>query len=131
MIFVPFCGYSFYAGSPGLPEPRHAVRNPIIGQVFASLKERSYKDFLKEGFVICGSPGTVRDRLKELCDSLRVGNLMVLLHMGSMSHELTLKNIQLFFNEVAAPLRNKWDDEWENRWWPASLRKTAVQGASV
>ena len=109
----------------------NAVRNPIIGQVFASLKERSYKDFLKEGFVICGSPGTVRDRLKDLCDSLRVGNLMVLLHMGSMSHELTLKNIELFFNQVAAPLRNKWDDEWENRWWPASLRKAAVEGASA
>ena len=103
----------------------------MVGQAFATLKQKRYKDFVNEGFAICGSPGTVRDRLKELCDALRVGNLMVLLHVGSMSHELTLKNIQLFFDEVAGPLRSKWDDEWENHWWPASLRKTAVQGASA
>jgi hypothetical protein len=62
---------------------------------------------------------------------LRVGNLMILLHMGSMSHELTLKNISLFFGEVAPALRPRWDDEWENRWWPAALRKKALQGASA
>jgi hypothetical protein len=50
---------------------------------------------------------------------------MVLLHMGSMPHELTLKNIELFFREVAPALRPMWDDEWENHWWPEGLRRKA------
>jgi len=109
----------------------NSLRNPMVGQAFATLKQRRYKDFVDEGFAICGSPSTVRDRLKDLCDTLRAGNLMVLLHVGSMPHELTLKNIQLFFNEVAGPLRSIWDDQWDNLWWPVSLRKTAVQGVSA
>jgi hypothetical protein len=65
----------------------------------------------------------VRDQLKEACENLRVGNLMVLLQLGSMSHELTLKNIDLFFREVAPALRPMWDDAWENHWWPTALRQ--------
>ena len=57
----------------------------------------------------------MRDQLKEACEELRIGNLMVLLHIGSMPHELTLKNPDLFFKEVAPALRDMWDDEWENQ----------------
>jgi hypothetical protein len=39
-----------------------------------------------------------------------------------MPHELTLKNIDLFSREVMPHVRDIWDDEWENRWWPESLR---------
>jgi hypothetical protein len=80
---------------------------------------------------VCGSPATVRDQLKDLVAKLRVGNLMVLLHIGSMPHELTMKNIQLFFREVAPALRSTWDDEWENQWWPAGLRKKTAQEATA
>ena len=53
---------------------------------------------------------------------MRVGNLMVLLQIGSMPHELTLKNIDLFTKEVMPHLHDMWDDKWENKWWPESLR---------
>jgi alkanesulfonate monooxygenase SsuD/methylene tetrahydromethanopterin reductase-like flavin-dependent oxidoreductase (luciferase family) len=109
----------------------NSIRHSMMGRSFRSLKDRRYKDFMDEGYVVCGSPATVRDRLKELCDDLRVGNLMVLLHIGSMPHELTLNNIQLFFSEVAPALRDRWDDQWENHWWPSTLRKKATQGASA
>ena len=50
-----------------------------------------------KGYVIAGSPATVRERLEEeVVKGLRVGNLMVLVQIGSMPHELTLKNIDLF-----------------------------------
>jgi hypothetical protein len=43
--------------------------------------------------------------------------------IGSMPHELTLKNIDLLAGEVLPHLRGIWDDEgWENHWWPAKLR---------
>jgi hypothetical protein len=39
-----------------------------------------------------------------------------------MPHDLTLKNIDLFSREVLPHVRDIWDDEWENRWWPETLR---------
>ena len=74
-------------------------------------------------FVIAGSPATVRDKLVDAVKDLRVGNLMVLLQIGSMPHELTKENIGLFCTEVLPKLRDIWDDEgWENHWWPQRLR---------
>ena len=65
----------------------------------------------------------VGDQLREAVKKLRVGNLMVLLQIGSMPHELTLKNIDLFAREVLPHVRDIWDDEgWENRWWPEKIR---------
>ena len=50
---------------------------------------------------------------------------MVLLQIGSMPHELTLKNIELFAKEVLPHIRNIWDDDWENHWWPEKLKTSA------
>jgi alkanesulfonate monooxygenase SsuD/methylene tetrahydromethanopterin reductase-like flavin-dependent oxidoreductase (luciferase family) len=88
-------------------------------------KDLRYRDFVNKGYVIAGSPATVRERLKEeVVKGLRVGNLMVLVQIGSMPHELTLKNIDLFAREVLPSLREIWDDEgWENHWWPEKLRR--------
>jgi alkanesulfonate monooxygenase SsuD/methylene tetrahydromethanopterin reductase-like flavin-dependent oxidoreductase (luciferase family) len=109
----------------------NAVRHPIAAQTFLSLKQKRYRDFVDEGFAICGSAATVRERLDELCNRLRVGNLMVLLQIGSMPHELALENIGRFFSDVAAPLRAKWSGEWENHWWPAGLRTPTAQGTGA
>jgi alkanesulfonate monooxygenase SsuD/methylene tetrahydromethanopterin reductase-like flavin-dependent oxidoreductase (luciferase family) len=81
-----------------------------------------YKDFVERGFLVAGSPATVRDQLIEGIQRLRIGHLLVLLHFGSMSHELTLKNIDLFCREVLPHLEGLWDDQWEDRWWPERLR---------
>jgi alkanesulfonate monooxygenase SsuD/methylene tetrahydromethanopterin reductase-like flavin-dependent oxidoreductase (luciferase family) len=86
------------------------------------LPDWKFKDFVENGFVIGGGPATVRDRLTQAIKDLRVGNLMLLLHIGSMPHELTLKNIDIFTREVLPHVRDIWDPEWENRWWPEKLR---------
>jgi alkanesulfonate monooxygenase SsuD/methylene tetrahydromethanopterin reductase-like flavin-dependent oxidoreductase (luciferase family) len=117
-------------GPPGHQDYRslsNALRNPVIVQQYLTLKERRFKDFVNDQFVLCGSPATVRDQLKEACEELRIGNLMVLLHIGSMPHELALKNTDLFFREVAPALRPMWDEEWDNHWWPTTLRQQATQ----
>jgi len=63
---------------------------------------------------------------EEVIDGLRVGNLMVLLQIGSMPHELALENIDRFAREVLPHLRGVWDDEgWVNHWWPERLRESA------
>lgn len=93
-----------------------------IGETLANLKNLKYKDYVDKGFVMAGSPATVRDQLTEAMKDLRVGNLMVLLQIGSTPPELTKKNIDLFTSEVQPHLQDMWDDEWENYWWPERLR---------
>jgi alkanesulfonate monooxygenase SsuD/methylene tetrahydromethanopterin reductase-like flavin-dependent oxidoreductase (luciferase family) len=92
-----------------------------------------YRDFVEKGYVIAGSPATVRDRLQEeVVNGLRVGNLMVLLQIGSMPHELTLENIDLFARKVLPELRGIWnDDGWVNHWWPESLRAAPAAPVAV
>src|SRR5207247_1960486 len=54
-----------------------ANRNPVRRQ--ENTKELRYRDFLEKGYVIAGSPATVRDRLMdEVVKALHVGNLMLL-----------------------------------------------------
>jgi hypothetical protein len=57
---------------------------------------------------------------------------MVLLQIGSMPHELTLENIDLFARKVLPELRGEWNDEgWVNHWWPESLRGAVAQPATA
>jgi hypothetical protein len=42
-----------------------------------------------------------------------------LLQIGSMPHDLTVKNITLFAEEVLPRLRRLWANEgWDHKWWP-------------
>ena len=116
--------YQMIPGNQDYKSLANSVRNllPMQMAMLNAVAGWKYKDFLDNGFVIAGSPATVRDQLTEAVKNLRVGNLMVLLHIGSMPHELTLKNIDLFANEVKPHLSRLWDDQWENRWWPRALK---------
>lgn len=94
-----------------------------MAQTMSEFKSYTYRDFVDRDIVIAGSPATVRDKLVGAVKDMRVGNLMVLQHIGSMSHELTKDSIGLFCSEVLPKLRDIWDDEgWENHWWPQRLR---------
>jgi hypothetical protein len=105
--------------------------NPMQLELMSQVPNWKYKDFIDNGFVIGGSAGSVVDQLKEAVKNLRVGNLMVLLHIGSMPHELTLKNIEMFAREVKPHLADIWDDQWENHWWPERLKAKKQAGARV
>lgn len=80
-----------------------------------------WQDLLDWGFVIAGSPATVRDQLQEAMKKLRVGNVMLLLQIGSMPHWLTLKNLQLFAEGVMPHARSLWS-EWDaSHYWPRGM----------
>jgi alkanesulfonate monooxygenase SsuD/methylene tetrahydromethanopterin reductase-like flavin-dependent oxidoreductase (luciferase family) len=118
---------------PGNQDYRSLVattRNPV--RRAENPKDLRYRDFVEKGYVIAGSPATVRERLQEeVIRGLRVGNLMLLVQIGSMPHELTLKNITLLAGEVLPHLREIWDDEgWVNHWWPRALRGAAPAPAA-
>src|SRR5262249_60230364 len=90
----------------------NSVRHVLIPKALRS------RDFVEKGYVIAGSPATVRDRIKqEVIKNLHVGNLMVLLQIGSMPHEVALENIDCFAREVVPGLRPNWEGEgWVNHW---------------
>ncbi len=97
---------------------------------FASLKSSSYKDFKDKEYLVSGSVETVKEQLLDIVKRLRVGNLMVLLHFGSMSHELAIENIDRFAKGVLPALQGVWDDEgWENHWWPQNAKRVEKHAA--
>jgi alkanesulfonate monooxygenase SsuD/methylene tetrahydromethanopterin reductase-like flavin-dependent oxidoreductase (luciferase family) len=122
-----------YAAPPGNQDYRSleaTAKNPV--RRMEDPKTLRYKDFVEKGYVIAGSPATVRDRLREeVVKALRVGNLMVLLQIGSMPHELTLENMDRFATKVLPELRGQWDDDgWVNHWWPEKLRHRLERAGS-
>jgi alkanesulfonate monooxygenase SsuD/methylene tetrahydromethanopterin reductase-like flavin-dependent oxidoreductase (luciferase family) len=93
--------------------PRAAV-NPL---------ELKAKDFYERGYVVVGSPKTVREQLLDGIKELRMGHLLALLHFGSMPTALCKRNIDLFAREVLPYLADQWDDKYEDHWWPERLKK--------
>jgi alkanesulfonate monooxygenase SsuD/methylene tetrahydromethanopterin reductase-like flavin-dependent oxidoreductase (luciferase family) len=98
------------------------LRNMGDPGIAARLRTVEFPELLEEGCVIVGSPATVRDRLEAVCREMKVGNLLAMLHMGEMPHELAEKSIRLFSEEVLPGLRGMWErDGYEHRWWPTGV----------
>ena len=117
--FMDTPGFNDYVSMVHSVKKTTQARSEQTGQ----WRDWSYKDFVDQQFVIGGSPASVVGQVKDAVKKLRVGNLMVLLQIGSMPHELTLKNIELFGKEVLPHIRDIWDDQgWENHWWPERLK---------
>lgn len=93
---------------------------PSPNLMAAALTRRTSRAYLDQGYVIAGSPATVREQLTDCIKGLRVGHLMVLLQIGSMPRELTLKNTEQFAREVLPHVRDIWPG-YQDRWWPAGL----------
>jgi hypothetical protein len=91
----------------------------------------SWKEFVDRGYIITGSPATVRDRLSEAVKGLRIGQLMVLQQIGSMPKELVLKNTELFAKEVMPTIKKIWANEWQDRWCPRPIPERAIPGEAV
>jgi alkanesulfonate monooxygenase SsuD/methylene tetrahydromethanopterin reductase-like flavin-dependent oxidoreductase (luciferase family) len=118
-----------YMGLPGYVEPRGVeamLRDPGDFGLAAELQHATFGRLAEARSVIAGSPATVRDQLLEFTKEFQIGNLLVMLQMGSMPHDLTMKNIHLFAEEVLPHLQEQWTDEdWENPWWPTGLAQPA------
>jgi alkanesulfonate monooxygenase SsuD/methylene tetrahydromethanopterin reductase-like flavin-dependent oxidoreductase (luciferase family) len=118
-----------YMGLPGYVDIRGVealVRDPGDFGMAHELRQIEFERLAETRAVIAGSPATVRDQIAEFVERFRIGNLLVMLQMGGMPHELTMKNIQLFAEEVLPHLRGIWaGDGWENAWWPKGIEVAA------
>ena len=113
----------YFANAPGYRTIK-SVKSGVSGSASQILRKQAadftWKDYIDNGGVIAGSPATVRERLKEAIESLRVGHLMLLCQFGDMPRELALKNTELFATEVMPHLHDMWS-EYEDNWWPRPL----------
>jgi alkanesulfonate monooxygenase SsuD/methylene tetrahydromethanopterin reductase-like flavin-dependent oxidoreductase (luciferase family) len=117
-----------FADAPGYRTIR-TMRTGAYSQVGSAATQKrkslTWKDFVDDGYVIAGSPKTVIENLTKAVEGLRVGHLMVLLQIGSMPKDLTMKNTELFATEVLPHVRDMWS-EYDDRWWPKPLEERAA-----
>lgn len=71
----------------------------------AGIAQMTVEELVNQGFVIFGSPQSVRQRLAEYHKVMGFGNLVALLQFGSLPADLTRKNMELFASEVMPKLR--------------------------
>lgn len=83
--------------------------------------EMTFRDYVERGYVIAGSPATVRDRLRNLVKELRIGQLICMMQIGNLSEEQTKKNTHLFATEVMPHLRDIWSEH-EDHWTPKRVQ---------
>ncbi|MEL0013696.1 MAG: LLM class flavin-dependent oxidoreductase, partial [Rhodospirillales bacterium] len=84
-------------------------------------KAREFDAILDNGYVIIGTPDQVAEKLKEVAQELHVGQLMLLLQYGNMSRDVAMYNTKLYAEQVLPQLKDMWDDEWQNHWWPKPM----------
>jgi alkanesulfonate monooxygenase SsuD/methylene tetrahydromethanopterin reductase-like flavin-dependent oxidoreductase (luciferase family) len=66
----------------------------------------SVQDLIDAGILFCGTPDQVIKQITEFCDYCGgMGNLLMMGHAGSMPHEDTVGNLQLFAKEVMPALK--------------------------
>ena len=91
------------AWNPYLYNPLLRRRLPRITAPTLLCWGLSFEDLEDGGYIIVGSPATVRDKLKVFADELRAG--IVCSGMNGGSHEKTLEMMELFAREVMPHFR--------------------------
>ena len=85
---------------------------------------REMDAIVDKGYVIIGSPDEVAAQLREVANNLNVGHLMLLLQFGNMNKDLAKYNTRLFAERVMPQLQRVFS-EWEDRWWPKPMDRSA------
>jgi alkanesulfonate monooxygenase SsuD/methylene tetrahydromethanopterin reductase-like flavin-dependent oxidoreductase (luciferase family) len=114
--------YGGYTDPPGYTTEA-STRAKYQSQVRAAARSKqanhdlTWDEMVENGYVVIGSPDTVRETLEEACTELNVGHLCTMLQFGNMSDELTRYNTQMFGDKVAPALKTL-HAEWDDPWWP-------------
>ncbi len=99
---------------------------PPTGGLFPQLP---WKEMVDGGYVIAGSPETVRQRMEELIKGLRVGNVFCLLQVGDMPKDKCMYSTKLFAEKVMPKLRHFFPEYADdNRFWCKPLSKRVAAG---
>jgi alkanesulfonate monooxygenase SsuD/methylene tetrahydromethanopterin reductase-like flavin-dependent oxidoreductase (luciferase family) len=94
---------------PGYAKAEAALRIESAASDFL-LSVKSFDEVLEGGYAVVGSPQTVIERLSEQVETLGAARVMGLFAIGSLPHELTVKNMTMFAEEVMPELRRSLGD---------------------
>jgi alkanesulfonate monooxygenase SsuD/methylene tetrahydromethanopterin reductase-like flavin-dependent oxidoreductase (luciferase family) len=117
--------YPGFADAPGYRTIK-TIQSGALSQLSEDMQKTfanlTWKQLIDEGYVIAGSPDTVRERMEDLIKGLRVGHVFCLLHNGNMPDWKTRHSTRLFAEKVMPGLRDVWP-EWksDDRWWPRPM----------
>jgi alkanesulfonate monooxygenase SsuD/methylene tetrahydromethanopterin reductase-like flavin-dependent oxidoreductase (luciferase family) len=94
---------------PGYAKAEAALKmEAAMGDFLLSVK--SFDEVIDGGFAIVGSPETVTERLAETATNLGSSRIMGLFTIGSLPHELTVKNMTMFAEQVIPGVRRALGD---------------------
>ena len=68
--------------------------------------QQTIDEVMGKGMFICGSADTVRRLLADYQKQIGFGHLLPMLHFGTLPHELTKKNLEIFARQVIPALRD-------------------------
>jgi alkanesulfonate monooxygenase SsuD/methylene tetrahydromethanopterin reductase-like flavin-dependent oxidoreductase (luciferase family) len=101
------------------------MRHPERLGIAPELRTITLARLLDTQAVMLGSPATLVDQITAFVTEYRIGNLMLVMQMGEMPHQLALKNMRMFSEDVLPSLQRIWDDEeWGHEWWPTGVAAT-------
>ena len=73
---------------------------------FIDMHSGSVQDLIDGGIMFCGTPDQVYSQIVDFCEYCGgMGNLLMMGHAGSLSHEDTVDNLTLFAKEVLPRLK--------------------------
>jgi alkanesulfonate monooxygenase SsuD/methylene tetrahydromethanopterin reductase-like flavin-dependent oxidoreductase (luciferase family) len=90
-------------GYMSLPSMKNTMK---MRKALGAQKRLSFEELADNGTVIVGSPQTVRDQIARLRDATGAGKLITMLQFGTLSDELTKRNMEMFASEVMPHLKN-------------------------
>jgi alkanesulfonate monooxygenase SsuD/methylene tetrahydromethanopterin reductase-like flavin-dependent oxidoreductase (luciferase family) len=93
-----------YMFPPGHTSVESLMRPGNVKRKFISLLS-SWQEAEEGGYAIVGSPETVRQKLREGIKAAGCGILQGIFQVGSMPHEMAMKNMELFAKEVMPAIR--------------------------
>jgi alkanesulfonate monooxygenase SsuD/methylene tetrahydromethanopterin reductase-like flavin-dependent oxidoreductase (luciferase family) len=126
-----------FVGPPGY-QSEATLRAQVKSQVAMAAQRSSgsgsamgsWDDIVRQGYVLIGSPDEVADKMRTICLDLNVGHAMLLMQFGNMSTDLARYNTRLYAERVLPQIRDLFDDQWEDHWWPKPLASVARGGAA-
>jgi len=119
--------YAGFADAPGYRTVKTIQTGALNQYGRAEYPSLTWKDLVDGGYIIAGSPETVRQRFEELIKGLNVGNIFLLLHVGNMPKDLCMYSTKLFAEKVLPHLRNMWPEyKDDHRFWCSPLAERAL-----
>ena len=66
---------------------------------------------MERGMFICGSPDSVAQQLEHHQKQVGYGKLIAMMQFGTLPHELTKRNMELFASKVMPKIRHLGEDD--------------------